>query len=146
MRGGGWLCCTSAVYSRAQTGGAGGWARSSAARALTPALTTRPTPLRQFCTSWSVSRSVREVATFPVATADPSPPNQSIENKPNTMNELRAMWKDKVYDKFNLCFHEGLDLAIRVRLCLVRTTTNPPDLGPARTHYHPCRRRFLIMA
>ena len=38
----------------------------------------------------------------------------SIEGKPKTMTDLQEMWKEKVFDKFNSCFHEGLACAMRV--------------------------------
>ena len=38
----------------------------------------------------------------------------SIEGKPKTMTDLQGMWKEKVFDKFTSCFHEGLACAMRV--------------------------------
>jgi len=38
----------------------------------------------------------------------------TIVGKPKTMTDLQEMWKEKVFDKFNSCFHEGLACAMRV--------------------------------
>lgn len=47
----------------------------------------------------------------------------SIDGKPKTMSDLQDMWKEKMFDKFNACFHEGLNAAIRVMLRIARVST-----------------------